>query len=98
MNLMRFLFRSSRSIVILSALTDDITLIANAMVGLPHLCINIPIVIACLVYTGWLAPRSMACGVVFAVVAIVAYVIVSARGMKALRRAREQQALLVSHF
>ena len=68
------------------------------MVGLPQLCINIPIVIACLVYTGWLAPRSMACGVVFAALAIVAYVIVSTRGMKALRRARERQALLVGHF
>ncbi len=91
-------FETIDSSALLSALTDDIALIANAMVGLPHLCINIPIVIACLVYTGWLAPRSMACGVVFAALAIVAYVIVSARGMKALRRARERQALLVGHF
>ncbi len=91
-------FEGIDSSALLSALTDDIALIANAMVGLPHLCINIPIVIACLVYTGWLAPRSMACGVVFAALAIVAYVIVSARGMKALRRARERQALLVEHF
>ena len=91
-------FETIDSSALLSALTDDIALIANAMVGLPHLCINIPIVIACLVYTGWLAPRSMACGVVFAALAIVAYVIVSARGMKALRQARERQALLVGHF
>ena len=91
-------FETIDSSALLSALTDDIALIANALVGLPQLCINIPIVIACLVYTGWLAPRSMACGVVFAALAIVAYVIVSARGMKALRRAREQQALLVGHF
>jgi putative ATP-binding cassette transporter len=91
-------FETIDSSALLSALTDDIALIANAMVGLPHLCINIPIVIACLVYTGWLAPRSMACGVVFAVLAIVAYVIVTARGMKAMRRAREWQALLVGHF
>jgi putative ATP-binding cassette transporter len=91
-------FETIDSSALLSALTDDIALIANAMVGLPHLCINIPIVIACLVYTGWLAPRSMACGVVFAALAIGAYVIVSSRGMKALRRARERQALLVGHF
>jgi putative ATP-binding cassette transporter len=91
-------FETIDSSALLSALTDDIALIANAMVGLPHLCINIPIVIACLVYTGWLAPRSMACGVVFATLAILAYAIVAARGMKALRRAREQQALLVGHF
>jgi putative pyoverdin transport system ATP-binding/permease protein len=91
-------FETIDSSALLSALTDDIALIANAMVGLPHLCINIPIVIACLVYTGWLAPKSMACGVVFAGLAIVVYVIVSTRGMKALRRARERQALLVDHF
>jgi putative pyoverdin transport system ATP-binding/permease protein len=91
-------FETIDSSALLSALTDDISLIANAMVGLPHLCINIPIVIACLVYTGWLAPRSMACGVVFAGLAIVAYVIVSTRGMNALRRAREWQALLIGHF
>jgi putative pyoverdin transport system ATP-binding/permease protein len=83
---------------LLAALTEDIGLIANAMVGVPHLCINIPIVIACLVYTGWLAPRLLACGVLFATVAIVAYVLVSTRGMKALRRARERQATLVGHF
>ena len=91
-------FETIDNSALLSALTDDIALIANAMVGIPHLCINIPIVIACLAYTGWLAPRTMACGVVFAALAIGAYVIVSARGMKSLRRAREMQALLVGHF
>ena len=47
------------------------------MVGLPHLCINIPIVIACLVYIGWLSPLILACGVVFAALAIAVYVILS---------------------
>jgi putative ATP-binding cassette transporter len=91
-------FETIDSSALLSALTEDIALIANAMVGLPHLCINVPIVIACLVYTGCLAPRSMACGLAFATLAIVAYVMVSSRGMKSLRRARERQALLVGHF
>ena len=59
-------FETIDSSALLSALTDDIALIANAMVGLPHLCINIPIVIACLAYIGWLSPRSMACGLAFA--------------------------------
>ncbi len=48
-------FEAIDSSALLSALTDDVSLIANAMVGLPQLCINIPIVIACLAYTGWLA-------------------------------------------
>ncbi len=83
---------------LLAVLTEDLGLIANAIVGVPHLCINIPIVIACLIYTGWLAPRLLACGVLFATAAISAYVLVSARGMTALRRARERQAVLVGHF
>jgi putative ATP-binding cassette transporter len=91
-------FETMDSSALLSALTDDIALIAGAMVGLPHLCINIPIVIACLIYTGWLAPRSVAFGLLFAAAAIFVFVIVSTRGMKSLRRAREQQALLVDHF
>jgi putative ATP-binding cassette transporter len=91
-------FERIDSSALLSALTDDIALIASALVGLPHLCINIPIVIACLLYTGWLAPKSMACGVAFATLAIFVYAILSARGMKSLRIAREQQALLVGHF
>jgi putative pyoverdin transport system ATP-binding/permease protein len=91
-------FETIDSSALLSALTEDIALIANALVGLPHLCINIPIVIACLAYTGWLAPRSMACGVLFAALAIGVYVLVSAGGLKSLRRARQRQALLVGHF
>jgi putative ATP-binding cassette transporter len=91
-------FEKLDSSALLSALTDDIAVIASAMIGIPHLCINIPIVIACLVYTGLLAPRSMACGVFFAALAIVVFFFLSARGMTALRRARERQARLVGHF
>ena len=34
---------------LLAALTEDIAILAGALVGVPHLCINIPIVVACLV-------------------------------------------------
>ena len=45
----------------LAALTEDTAILANALVGVPHLCINIPIVIACLAYIGWLSPTIFAC-------------------------------------
>src|SRR5262249_28926625 len=73
-------------------------LIANAMVGVPHLCINIPIVIACLAYIGWLSPAIFICGVSFATLAIVVFVVLSARGVSGLRRARARQDALVGHF
>jgi putative pyoverdin transport system ATP-binding/permease protein len=83
---------------LLAALTEDVVLIANALVGAPHLCINIPIVITCLAYVGWLSPLVFVCGVGFAAPAIAASVVLSTRGVKALRRARAHQDALVGHF
>jgi putative ATP-binding cassette transporter len=91
-------FEAIDTSALLAALTEDIVLIANAMVGIPHLCINIPIVIACLAYIGWLSPVTFVCGVVFAAVAIVASVYLSKQGVDSLRRARAQQDALVGHF
>jgi putative pyoverdin transport system ATP-binding/permease protein len=83
---------------LLAALTEDIVLIANAMVGIPQLCINIPIVIACLAYIGWLSPVIFVCGVIFAALAIAAYLGLSARAIKDLREARACQDVLVGHY
>ena len=47
--------RSLTAPALLAALTEDIMLIANALVGVPQLCINVPIVVACLAYVGWLS-------------------------------------------
>ena len=73
-------FEALDTSALLAALTEDIAILANALVGVPHLCINIPIVIACLAYTGWLSPTILACGVVFAALAIAAYVRLTAAG------------------
>ena len=91
-------FERIDSSAILAAMTEDTAVLANALVGVPHLCINIPIVIACLAYIGWLSPTSMAAGVVFAALAIVAYVMLSARGVGGLRRRADRQDAVVGHF
>ncbi len=83
---------------LLAALTEDIVLIANALVGVPQLCINVPIVIACLAYIGWLSPWILVCGVLLAAPAIAGSVALSAHGVGELRRARESQDALVGHF
>ena len=49
-------FEAIDSSTLLAVLTEDIVLIAGATAGVPQLCINVPIVIACLGYIGWLAP------------------------------------------
>ena len=80
-----------------SVLTEDIGLIGGAIVGVPQVCINGPIVLACLAYVGWMAPGVLAVGVGFAAAAIWAYVAVSTRGVASLRRAREDQDALLGH-
>jgi putative ATP-binding cassette transporter len=91
-------FESIDTAALLAALTEDVVLIANAMVGAAHLCTNIPIVIACVIYLGWLSPTIFASGVLFAVMAIAVSVFLSARGVGGLRQARRHQDALVGHF
>jgi putative ATP-binding cassette transporter len=91
-------FESIDTGALLAVLTEDIAIIASALVGLPHLCINAPIVIACLAYIGWLSPPVFACGVGFAALAIAAYVALSARGIRGMYRARARQDAVVGHF
>src|SRR5689334_13653207 len=67
-------FELTNTSSLLAALTEDIAILAGALVAVPHLCINIPIVVACLAYAGWMSPPILACGVVFAAGAIAAYV------------------------
>jgi putative pyoverdin transport system ATP-binding/permease protein len=83
---------------LLAVLTEDIALIANALTGIPHLCINAPILIACLIYIGWLSPLIFVCGVLFAAPAIAISVILSSISVRKLRQARARQDVLVGHF
>jgi putative ATP-binding cassette transporter len=80
---------------LMSVLTQDIVLIAGALPGIPQMCVNVPIVIACLAFMGWLSPLILICGVGFAAPAIAAYVAISGAAGRRLREARsEQDALL----
>jgi putative ATP-binding cassette transporter len=83
---------------LLAVLTEDIVIVANALVGIPLLAINLPIVAVCLLYVGWLSPRLLGAGVVFATLAIVVYQATAARGMRRLALARAGQDALVAHF
>lgn len=91
-------FEDSNPDGLLAVLTEDIVIVANALVGIPQLCVNAPILVACLVYAGWLSPTVFACGTVFAALAITAYLAFSAKGVDHLRSARVGQDVLVGHF
>jgi putative ATP-binding cassette transporter len=83
---------------LLAVLTEDIVIVANGLVGFPLVCINLPIMVVCLAYIGWLSPLVLACSVVFAALAISAFLALSSRGLRLLRRARSGQDVLVGHF
>ncbi len=91
-------FERLDSSALLAVLTEDIVLVGGALVGVPHLCINLPIVVACLGYIGWLSPTILAFGVIFGVAAMAAHFALAGRGVQALTRARARHDRVVDHF
>jgi putative ATP-binding cassette transporter len=83
---------------LLAVLTDDTIVLSNALIGIPLICINLPIVVACLVYVGWLSLPVLVCGLAFAVPGLVGYRAIAARGMRQLTLGRAGQDVLVGHF
>ncbi len=83
---------------LVAVLTEDIAIVANALVGIPLICINLPIVIVCLAYVGWLSLPVLISGIAFAVPAILGYETLAAEGVRQLTRARAEQDTLVGHF
>ena len=83
---------------VLAVLTEDIVVMANAVVGFPQLGINLPIVVVCLAYVGWLSPAVFLWGVVFAALAIASYAWLTSKALGHLTIARAGQETLVAHF
>ncbi|HEX8202180.1 MAG TPA: cyclic peptide export ABC transporter, partial [Isosphaeraceae bacterium] len=83
---------------LLAALTEDVALVAGALEGVPLVAINLPIVLACGAYLGWLSPAVLACAVACAAAAFVAYAALAGRAVRRLRAARAGHDALVGHF
>ncbi len=83
---------------LLAVLTEDVVLVANALGGIPLICIHLPIVLVCFAYIGWLSPPVLICGLVFATLAILSHQLLSIRAMRQLRLARAVQDVLVANF
>ncbi len=83
---------------LLAVLTDDTIVLSNALIGIPLICINGPIVVACLAYVGWLSPTVLLCALGVAAPALFGYQVLASYGMRRLRLGREGQDALVAHF
>jgi putative pyoverdin transport system ATP-binding/permease protein len=83
---------------LVAVLTEDIVIVANALVGIPLICINLPIVLVCLAYVGWLSLPVLISGLLFAAPGIFGDKALIAAGVRQLTRARAEQDTLVGHF
>ncbi|NET31523.1 MAG: cyclic peptide export ABC transporter [Cyanothece sp. SIO1E1] len=83
---------------LLATLTEDIQAISNAVFVLPALCINISIVLGCLVYITWLSWKVLLLVIVLLGVATASCGILLRLGKQSLTLAREEQDQLFKHF
>ncbi len=81
-----------------ATLTDDILVIANALVIIPQFCISIAIVVLCLFYLGWLSLTVLAAFFVVMIVGTISYQALVLRANYYLRGGREEATALLQHY
>ncbi len=83
---------------LLAILTEDIQAISSTAFTIPFLCINIAIVIACLIYLSYLSKIIFIIGIGFMLLGIFSYSVPMKKAMSFLKLAREQEDRLFKHF
>ncbi|MBH8564480.1 cyclic peptide export ABC transporter [Nostoc sp. CENA67] len=83
---------------LLATLTEDVQAVANAVYLIPFLCIDLAIVLGCLVYITWLSWLVLLLVCCLIVVAIGSCQWLLNRGEKLLALARDDQDVLFKHF
>jgi putative ATP-binding cassette transporter len=83
---------------IMTALTDDVPAITNAVAIIPVLCINAAIVVGCLVYLGFLSWIALPGMIIFLMMGIATYQLAVLRARRYFRSARAEGDSLFRHF
>jgi putative ATP-binding cassette transporter len=83
---------------LLATLTEDIQAISNAVFNIPTLCINAALIVAALIYLGWLSSWVLLGTVVFLVVAISTVQLLINQAVHLFIKAREENDVLMKHF
>ncbi len=83
---------------LLATLTSDVLSIANSLSIVPILCINVVIVVGCLIFIGWLSPTVLLLILGLMVVGVGSYQLSLSRAMRHIRLAREQEDALFKQF
>ena len=72
-----------------AALTGDVPSIANAYAFLPLLCMNVAILLGCLIYLCWLSPLLLVAALGFMVVGVISHQLPVRKAMQYFSRSRE---------
>lgn len=83
---------------LLAALTEDIPTLTNALMFVPICCIHSTVIVAALIYLGWLSPYALLGVLGFMVVGITSYYLPYTHGARLLGVSREKADELYSHF
>lgn len=83
---------------LLATLTDDVSVIASALIATPMLAVHIVVVITCLAYLGWLSLPALLGVFGFLIVGVLCYQIPLRRAMSYLSAGRLELDALLKHF
>jgi len=83
---------------LIAALTEDVPNITNAILVMPLFCINMAVVIGCLIYMSWLSWVLLMVVMVFMAIGIVTYQLPIIKAQKVFRLARQDSDAMQEHF
>lgn len=83
---------------LLATLTEDIPTITNALTAIPVLCINVAVVVAALVYLGWLSPILLLMLLGFMALGMGSYYLLTLKALSYFRLMRDLSNTLFKHF
>lgn len=83
---------------LIATLTGDVRSIASAYIFLPLLCMNIAILLGCLIYLCWLSPLMLVGSLVFMAIGIVSHQLPVRKTMQFMSRSRETTDVVFKHL
>lgn len=83
---------------LLATLTEDVQALSSSVFVIPFLCIDIAIVIGCMIYLGWLSWQALLVMICFIIAAIVIIQFLLKKATHFFTLAREEQDKLFKHF
>ena len=83
---------------LLAALTTDVTIIAQALNGLPTIGVSLIILVACILYLGWLSAPIFAAALLFLIMGVVSYRLTNTSARHYLELGREHMDDLMHYI